>query len=303
MSGSVDLRLLRYVLAVAESGSLVAAASVLHVGQPAISRQITQVERALGFDLFERTPRGMTLSAAGRTYIEHARALVHQADSLDVLANEIACGEPAALRISAPYVTITEILAPFVAEQHEVDAARLTFVPAPGDSPYRLVGSEADIAITSATVADGLEWSVLGRIPLYAQMSADHVLAGQPEVSVADLSTERTLLQESGHQIRFVTDQAFAIDACEYTDHMEFTVPRIAQALAARGQGIAILATPPVFGLRAVPIVTSVGPVHVPIHAAWRRDHFARERILEVVELISRYYRAWIGGVSPQTGG
>jgi LysR family hca operon transcriptional activator len=76
----VELRHLRYFLAVAEEGTVTAAARRVFVAQPALSRQIRDLERRLGRELFVRTGRGVEVTAAGRELLPRARAIVDQVD-------------------------------------------------------------------------------------------------------------------------------------------------------------------------------------------------------------------------------
>lgn len=78
-----DLQQLRQVLALAEHGSFVRAATVLHVSQPALSRSIQNLERHLGTALFHRTSSGVSPTERGQLYIERARDLLRMADDLD----------------------------------------------------------------------------------------------------------------------------------------------------------------------------------------------------------------------------
>ena len=82
MSGSFELRRLRHFLKVAELGSLTRAAAALHIAQPALSQQMRGLESELGVKLFERGPRGMTLTDAGQRMRSEATALIGGMKSL-----------------------------------------------------------------------------------------------------------------------------------------------------------------------------------------------------------------------------
>jgi eukaryotic-like serine/threonine-protein kinase len=76
----LELRHLRYFVAVAEEGHVGRAAERLHVSQPSLSAQIHDLERELGAPLFERTPRGMRLTPAGEKFLAHAKRTLREAD-------------------------------------------------------------------------------------------------------------------------------------------------------------------------------------------------------------------------------
>src|SRR6476660_9221768 len=78
----MELRHLRYFVAVAEEGSLtVAAERRLHTAQPSLSRQIRDLEYEIGVQLLTRSTRGIELTAAGRAFLDHARLALTQVDA------------------------------------------------------------------------------------------------------------------------------------------------------------------------------------------------------------------------------
>ncbi|CAG4923525.1 LysR family transcriptional regulator [Paraburkholderia gardini] len=95
----MELRHLRYFIAVAELRSVRAASEQLHVTQPAISRQIQDLENTIGATLFERAPRGLKLTAAGEAYLSEVRDILARVDAANRLARRIASGVQGHLRI------------------------------------------------------------------------------------------------------------------------------------------------------------------------------------------------------------
>src|ERR1700739_1011496 len=77
----MELRHLRYFVAVAEEENVTRAASRLHVSQPALSRQIRDLEEEIGFLLLERSAKSVRLTEAGRTFLDEARKVLQAAES------------------------------------------------------------------------------------------------------------------------------------------------------------------------------------------------------------------------------
>jgi len=95
----MELRHLRYFIGVGEEEHFGRAANRLHVAQPALSRQIQDLERELGFLLFDRLPRGVRLSAAGKLFLNDARRILQDVDEAKRRAERIALGQAGTLRI------------------------------------------------------------------------------------------------------------------------------------------------------------------------------------------------------------
>src|SRR6202047_2068810 len=91
MERAMELRHLRYFIAVAEEGSLTLAAERrLHTAQPSLSRQIRDLEYEVGVALITRSARGIELTAAGRAFLDHARLALSQAEAAAAAARRVA---------------------------------------------------------------------------------------------------------------------------------------------------------------------------------------------------------------------
>jgi DNA-binding transcriptional LysR family regulator len=95
----MELRHLRYFIAVGEEQHYGRASLRLGVAQPALSRQIQDLEEEIGFDLFDRLPRGVKLSAAGKLFLEDARRILQTVDEATARAARVARGQSGTLRV------------------------------------------------------------------------------------------------------------------------------------------------------------------------------------------------------------
>src|SRR5262249_21466474 len=95
----MELRHLRYFVVVGEEQHFGRAAERLRVAQPALSRQIQDLEEEIGFKLFERLPRGGKISAAGKSFLEDARLILRQVDEATLRAGRVARGQAGVLRV------------------------------------------------------------------------------------------------------------------------------------------------------------------------------------------------------------
>jgi len=95
----MELRHLRYFVAVGDEQHYGRAAKQLHLAQPALSRQIQDLEEEIGFRLFDRLPRGVKISAAGKSFLEDARQILQQVTDATARAKRVASGQSGTLRV------------------------------------------------------------------------------------------------------------------------------------------------------------------------------------------------------------
>jgi DNA-binding transcriptional LysR family regulator len=111
----MELRHLRYFVAVCEALNFTKAAAQLRIAQPALSRQVQDLEDEIGVDLLKRSPRGVTITAEGKLFLEEARGVLKRADESMEKVRALARGEYGELHVGyAPSPTV-EILPPALA--------------------------------------------------------------------------------------------------------------------------------------------------------------------------------------------
>src|SRR4029077_15973311 len=110
----VELRHLHYFVAAAETENVWRAALKLHVSQPALSRQMRDLEDEIGFCLLERTAKSVRLTDAGRAFLNDARTLLQQADEAVKKARAIASPEPPELKVCSSPAATARILPPIL---------------------------------------------------------------------------------------------------------------------------------------------------------------------------------------------
>jgi DNA-binding transcriptional LysR family regulator len=175
----MELRHLRYFVAVAEEENVTRAAAKLHVAQPAVSRQIRDLEEELGLDLFERTAKSLRLTDAGRVFLDEARAVLGRADEAIKAARAVAGGQRGELRVGyAPSLTV-QIL-PRALRQFQAEFPRVRVALHDLSSEEMLAGLRDDRLHVALMVAPsprqlrGLRFHELARYPLCVAVPPKH---------------------------------------------------------------------------------------------------------------------------------
>ncbi|MEU4520155.1 LysR substrate-binding domain-containing protein [Amycolatopsis sp. NPDC024027] len=188
----VDLRKLRYFVAVAEELHFGRAAARLHIAQPVLSRQIRALEGELRAQLFRRDRRSTELTAAGRQLLEDTRPLLASADALRRRVATAARGASAFTVAFMPGITVTGAVRELSARQPglAVELLRTTW----DDQTEVLHDGRADVSVIRLPVdRRGLSVRPLFREPRVAVLHAGHRLAGKESVRVGDLVDEHLL--------------------------------------------------------------------------------------------------------------
>ncbi|WP_283136898.1 LysR family transcriptional regulator [Rhizohabitans arisaemae] len=295
----MELRHLRYFLAVVETGSTVKAAERELVAQPSLSRQLRSLESRLGIELFVRDGGRLHLSPAGERFLPIARDLLVRAGHAQTTLCALAAGRPPRLTVAAPPTTVADVIAPYIATTTQADPF-ITVREELLTAAYTTLSRGADLAISSAPPPLHLAWRLLARLPIWAYVPDGHRLHRRDHVAVVELIAEPLLLLTPDHGTRRRFDNA-VLDTGQACDvAFETTVPQIAQALAAAGRGVAVVSDDPRYGLRPLAVRTPHGELSIDVYAAWDPTHYAAETLAALAADLSAYcVRAYGPAVAP----
>lgn len=198
---SLDWSLIQAFVAVADHGSLSAAARHLGVSQPTLGRQVGAIERALGARLFRRQPRGMALTGLGVQLLEHARAMQEAAGRLALVAAGESQDMEGSVRITASVFMAHHVLPPILADLR-CTAPRIAIELVASDASENLLFSEADIAVRMYRPEQlDVVTRHLGDIPLGLFAAKSYLdRAGRPE-TLDDLQAHDFVGYDSNDQI------------------------------------------------------------------------------------------------------
>lgn len=190
----MELRHLRYFVAVAEEGSfLTAAQRRLNTSQPSLSRQIRDLENEVGVRLLERQARGVALTAAGRVFLDHARLALLQVEAATDSARRTA--QPQRPALSMGFLVGLEVMwLPHLLRILREEAPELEVTLSTQSSPeiaLALMRGKLDVGfLRPEKESAGLIFKTLAKEPLIAVLPADHRLASRKKIRPQDLARE-----------------------------------------------------------------------------------------------------------------
>jgi DNA-binding transcriptional LysR family regulator len=278
----MELRHLRYFVAVAESLHFGQAAAKLRIAQPSLSHQIRQLEDELQAQLLRRTKRRVELTEAGRLFLHEARDILARADRAAVVARRVARTDVPRLRIGVGYCMDQSDVAtaigrynarcPDVQVELKTMSVHVQFVS--------LRDNRLDVGFVRPPISDpALDSDIVVREPLVVALPPTHRLAAASRVSPAALANEPFVLPPRDvvpvfHDalLRLCREAGFVPHAPHEADHLQMII-----AMIAAGAGVGIVpATARKFKQHRV-VFRPLHPVpdDLEIAVAWRRDDAA----------------------------
>jgi LysR family hydrogen peroxide-inducible transcriptional activator len=290
----MNLRDLRYLVAVADHQHFGRAAKACFVSQPTLSMQIKKLETELGVALIERSPRRIMLTDAGERVVDRARVVLREADTIVDIAQQAKEPESGTLRIGL-FPTLGPYLLPHVVPQIHARFPHLELLLVEEKTEEilaRLRNGELDVGILARPVHDDqLHEELLFDEDFVLAVPADHPLAetaGPAATSV--IAGERLLLLDEGHCLR---DQALAVcdlsGASERNGFRATSLETLRQMVAA-GVGVTLLpelaVRPPVPPSDDVRLIRFAEPVpRRQIAMYWRQTSAQREFLPQLAAL------------------
>jgi DNA-binding transcriptional LysR family regulator len=245
----MNLRRLKYFVIVAEEENLHRASVRLHVAQPALTRQIRLLEEELGTVLFDRLPRGISLSIAGQSFLEDARQILRLTDQAQKRAQAVAGGQLGTLRVgfhdAAHFYSVLRNV--FWNFRGEFENVHFRFLSTSSDYQIdSLVANDLDVGFIYKwdTVTDALTYLSLTKDHLVLALNVDHRLAQKDVVTADDLRHEKFVWGDSvayrGHTdaiLRACAKIGFIPDAW----HQGLSGSTAMISMVASGMGVAIV--------------------------------------------------------------
>lgn len=197
----MNLVYLKYAVEVASLGSINKAAEKLYIDQPNLSRSIRDLESSLGVTIFERSARGMKLTADGEVFLKYAKSILGQVDALETVFKEGAVHKKQ-FSVSVPRASyISEAFAAFSRKISEIDSAELFYKETNSMRTIRNVLEEKyklgilryaenfDKYYKEMMEEKGLSCELIGEFHYVLLMSRESPLAALPEITYRDLAS------------------------------------------------------------------------------------------------------------------
>ena len=293
----MDLKRLRTFVAVAELGTVSKAALRLRISQPALSRQIADLEAEFNLRLFDRVGRRLILTAVGEQLLGDCRGLLGQAGSLGERVELLRRGDGGVLKVAAPPQTIESVLSTFLpryAERFPNVQVKLTEALGP-DQSAMLERGEVHLGIRHDQYASRhFASQALPPDEVLAACDPSLQLGQAGMIDIGRLASYPLLLLDSGYSIRRLFNAACRLAHVEPNILLESRAPHTLLALAEAGQGVAIIPSllrTDRYKLRIVRVTHRRKPVRAPLVIQWDNRRLLPPYAKSFCEALAEYMR------------
>ena len=276
----MELRHLKYFVAVAEELNFRRAAEVIHIAQPALSQQIKQLEDEIGVALFVRSHHKVELTAAGKAFYDRAQAILQDAKQAIADARAIVDGEAGAVTIgfvSSAAIVVLPRLLKYIREQLPLAAVELKEL-APGEQIDGLYNNTIDLGLFHAELEDEVfETAVVSRERLIVALPSASPFARRKLIDLKELARE-TVIMPARHATSGYFERArAAFQAVGFMPEHIYHTSLLQTGLLLVGAGVGVSLLPESFQRIQVNGVVyrqlSTQPPTIDLIAAWRRDN------------------------------
>lgn len=242
----MNLNQLKVYCEVVERNGFTRAAEALYLTQPAVSRQVRELERHYGVELFEQIGKRIFPTEAGNTLYSYAKQIFHTIDDLEVEINQLKGLKAGHLRIAATATAGTYLLPPLLGrfKRHYpgVEVTLEIFNTQTQVEERLLAYQQLDLGITERPVVEESLWSeAFDEEELVVIVGPDHHFAGRDEITVAEMKGERFILREPGSGTRALLDEEFARVDLKVKPVMELGSTAAVKEAVAAGLGMSIV--------------------------------------------------------------
>jgi DNA-binding transcriptional LysR family regulator len=273
----MDLKHLRTFVTVAEQGSVSKAALRLRTAQPALSRQIIDLERELGLNLFDRVGRGVVLTREGEQLLGNCRNVLGQVAILGEQALVLRGGDIGLLKVAASPQIIESVLSKLLRRYTQsYPNVKVRLTEAVGrDQLIMLERGDVDISVGLLGAVQSEDRFASHELPAVEILAACHPslrLGQRGSIDITQLAQFPLLVLDSSYVFRKSFDAACRLAELEPNVIMESRAPHTLLALAESGHGVAIIQTAvPIdrYKLRIVRITHQGKPIRLQMAAIW----------------------------------
>jgi DNA-binding transcriptional LysR family regulator len=296
----MDLRRARTFVTVAQLGTVSKAAQQLRIAQPALSRQIRDLERELGFRLFDRVGRRLVLTSEGEQFLGDCRGLLNYATAVGERAQLLRRGETGVLKVAASPQHIESVLSRFLHRYAQrFPNVEVKIIEAAGrESLAMLERGEIHFAqnLLHAIEPNDPRFASLpfGFVELLAVSHPALVLARGAAIEIGKLATQPLLLLDSDFMVRRAFDAACRLAGIKPNIRFASRAPHTVLALAEGGHGVAIIPSQlqaDRYVLRIVRITYRGRPLREPLAMLWDRRRPLPRYAVAYCEMLREYVR------------